>query len=661
MADQAEIGSGEALTQDGRLLGVTTPLGKDVLLLQEVAGDESLSELFSFHLLMMSKNQDIQPEQLVGKAVDVRINQLNGGQRWINGYVSRMWAGGLNERDLREYRAEIVPWLWLLTRTTDCKIFQNKSPLDVIEQVFKDNGFTDFETTMVSDRGPTLEYIVQYRETAYNFVARWLEELGIFYCFRHQQGKHTLVLADKNSACKAVAEGQVNFRRHDPNEIASWVHDYSFRSGKTTQTDYNFETPSSSLLTTTTTTVKLPDLSNYELFDYPGRYTKKNYGDQLTRRRIEDEEATYHSVSGASQNASFFAGGKFTVTDHEIASEKGKDYVLHRVKHFARVTNYWSTPTGTKEDSYTNTFIAVPFDTVFRPQRVTPRPFVHGPQTAVVVGPSGEKIYPDKYGRVKVQFFWDRVGQKDENSSCWIRVSQNWAGKNWGGLWIPHIGHEVIVSFLEGDPDRPLITGRVYHAENMQVIKLPDDKTQSGLQDNAGNYFIWESKEGSEDIRLNAVKDQNFTVKNDYNETVKEGNRTIKIQKGTHTETIEGDTSITINTGNSSFTVNTGKHTETIKDNTSVTVQTGSYSHEVSANTATRSSLQTFTCKSEAADVQISAATQIVLSVGANSITISQSGISISGMMISETADTTFSMSGDAEVSITGGMVMINS
>jgi type VI secretion system secreted protein VgrG len=264
--------------------------------------------------------------------------------------------------------------------------------------------------------------------------------------------------------------------------------------------------------------LKLRNADAFERFDYPGLYTDKSLGTKLTRTLMEAEEAAYHAVLGASNYPCLDTGGKFTLASHPCEKESTA-YVIRRVRHEATNSSYLDQ--GSDPSRYDNTFEAIPNDVQYRPLRVTERPFVHGPQTAIVVGSPGEKIFTDKHGRVRVQFHWDRYGKHDDKSSCWIRVSNSWGGRGWGAVNLPHVGHEVVVSFLEGDPDRPLVTGRVYNGENMTAMGMPDNKTQSAMRDHSGNEIVMEGKSGSQDIRVHAVKDMHVTVDNNREMHVK--------------------------------------------------------------------------------------------------------------------------------------------
>jgi type VI secretion system secreted protein VgrG len=540
-----------ATTQERHLLSLATPLGDNVLVLSSFTGEETMSRLFTYQLRMWSENEDIAPEDIVGQNVTWAATPYAKGSpqdpRYFNGYVSRFAAGGHDASKTRTYRMEVVPWLWFLTRTANCRMFQNKTVKEIIKIVFDDAGFTDYKLDGIKGKHPTHEYCVQYRETAFNFVSRLMEQEGIFYFFRHEDGKHTLILADQAGAYYDCKENQVIYRAGSSvvNRIDSWEHHYEFRSGKWVQTDYNFETPKTSLLSEPAlTVVPVPNAEDYELFDYPGEYTVPGDGKNLTELRMGEEEQSYDSVHASSECRSFSPGGKFTVKEHEIESEQGKSYVITSVKHMATETGHEG---STAPSEYHNSFTCIPASKVFHPARLTPKPFVQGPQPAVVVGPKGQEIYTDKYGRIKVLFFWDREHQKkrDENSSCWIRVAQVWAGKRWGASFWPRIGQEVIVGFLEGDPDRPLVIGSVYNADQMPPYlsdgkdPAPDEKHKndnkvSGIKSNTTpggkgyNELRFDDTQGKEQVFVHAEHNMDVRVKNDSMERVI-GNRHLVV------------------------------------------------------------------------------------------------------------------------------------
>ncbi len=518
-----------ALQQKTRMMGLKSPLGDDVLLLTAFSGREEMSRLFTFELDMISDKNDIAAKDIVGKNVTFSTKMADGSPRHFNGFVNRFQAGDEDDNKRRNYRAEVVPWLWFLTLTTDCRIFQNKKVPEIIEQIFNDLGFTDFQM-QVKGSHPKRDYCVQYRESDFSFVSRLMEEEGIFYFFKHEDGKHTLVISDHKGAYQDCVEKEVDYPRDFGSRaiedyITAWEHRWEFRTGKIAQTDYNFETPSTKLMTTEKTVVTLPGMDKYEAYDFPGGYGTTGDGNPLAKTRMEESETGHDVVHGGSFCKSFTLGGKFKIKQHRSSSEVGKSYVITSVVHSARETVAYETGNEV-EGHYDNHFTCIPDSVSFRPARLTEEPFVQGPQTAVVVGPGGEEIYTDKYGRVKVQFFWDREGKKDENSSCWMRVSQVHAGKSFGGIDIPRIGEEVIVSFLEGDPDLPIITGRVYHAENMPPYGLPAAKVISGMKSNStkggGGYneYILDDTKGNELIREHGQFDKDSTIEHDLREHV---------------------------------------------------------------------------------------------------------------------------------------------
>src|SRR5215469_7563118 len=528
-------------TREIRLLAIDTPLGKDKLVLTELSGEEEISQPFLFTATMRSEDPDIKPESLIGAKVTMWIKRETAEPVPISGMVRSLSLASVDVRGFREYHAEIVPWLWFLSCTTDSRIFQNLSFPKIIETIFGEYGFTDYDKSGLTGSYQPLDFCVQYRETALAFISRWMEELGIFYFFRHEANRHVMVLADQNRAFKPVVEKDALFGDHSGSNISHWRHSYQFRSGKYAHKDFAFKTPSQDLTTKELSVLKLQRASAFELYDYPGGYTQKGDGQQLTRVRMEEHEASYHTVTGASICASFFAGGKFTMTRHHVQAEEKQEYVLQRVVH--RASDYTYVTANMGPPSYDNSFEAFPSATKFRAASRTRWPVVQGPQTATVVGPG--IIHTDKYGRVKLQFHWDRRGKKDDKSSCWVRVSQNWAGKGWGGVFIPHVGQEVVVSFLEGDPDMPLVTGRVYNGENGKAIGLPANKTQSAIQDHSGNHLLMEGKGGAQEVRLHAVKDMHHTVVNDRTKTV--GNDETTKVGGHRTETVTKNETISIN------------------------------------------------------------------------------------------------------------------
>jgi type VI secretion system secreted protein VgrG len=568
------------LTQADRLIGIATPLGDDVLLLQSFAGNESISQLFHFEAELVSEDPSIAFDRLVGKAVSIRIAMWDGEERFLHGHVSRFTQSSQDSR-FTYYRAQIVPWLWFLTRTADCRIFQNMSVPDIMSKIFSDLGFSDFRLDLEGTYDP-LDYCVQYRETDFNFVSRLMEQYGIFYFFEHEKTKHTLVLGDSPSANKpCAAQSSARYAPSSgalPTEdlITACQVDQELRPGKYALTDYNFETPSTSLAASVASVVEVGGNERFEVYDYPGEYEKKGQGDGLVKLRIQEEEATNFVLSGSSTCRAFTSGHRFDLHEH-YRRDLNQAYALINIQHSASAGAYYSSDgASTEGETYSNTFTASPHSFPYRAPRRTPKPVVQGTQTAVVVGPSGEEIYTDKYGRVKVQFHWDREGKHNEHSSCWIRVSQPWAGKNWGSVSLPRIGQEVIVDFLEGDPDHPIITGRVYNAEQMPPYALPANQTQSGTKSRSSkgggaanfNEIRMEDKKGSEELYIHAEKDENHIVENDQSLSVGR-DKTSKIDRDMTTK-VARDKSELVERNRTIQVV--GNHTEEIDSNMTVTV-----------------------------------------------------------------------------------------
>ncbi len=692
--------------QDTRLLSLTTPLGPDVLLVRGFSGREELSRLFRFQLDLLSENETIAAKDIVGKAVTLTVSHTDQAPRYFNGVVNRFVAAGASSRGFRAYRAEVVPWLWFLTRTADCRIFQKKTVPEIIEQIFGDLGYTDYKPDL-SATYEKWEYCVQYRETDFNFVSRLMEHEGIFYYFKHENGKHTMMLCDAKKCYQDCAEKEVLYSggSQAANHISLWEHQYEFRSGKWAMTDYNFETPSTSLMVNTSTLVKLPGNDKFEIYDYPGEYEIKSQGTNEVKVRMEEEEVGYDVVTGASQCCTFSPGYKFTLKEHDIDAENA-EYLLVGVHHSATDTSY--TDGGPSE--YSNSFSCIPQSVLFRPARQTPKPIVQGPHTAVVVGPKGEEIYTDKYGRVKVQFFWDREGKKDENTSCWVRVGTPWAGKQWGMIHIPRIGQEVIVAFQEGDPDLPIIVGSVYNAEQMPPFALPDNKTQSGMRsrstlkgaDTEFNELRFEDKKGSEDIYFHAEKDfhrvvennddlkvgssdskhcpegsQTISVWKDRTTTIETGNETLTVKKGNRTTTIEkGDDTHDVKTGKRTVTVQADDTHEVKQGNHTVTIDQGNDTHQIKmgnrevkidmGNDTLTISMGNQTTKLNLGASSTEAMQSITLKVGQNSIVIDQTGVTIKGLMVTvegqiqtQVKGVMTTINGSAMLQLSGGVIMV--
>jgi type VI secretion system secreted protein VgrG len=571
-----------AYTQENRLIALETPLGKDELILTAFRGAEGISRLFSFELVAMSHNRKIAFEEIVGKGVTISVKLADGAARYFHGIVSRFSQTGAGIRQdkevhLAEYRLTVVPWFWLLGLTENSKIFQDKSVPDIVEEVFGKRGFTDYVLRLhgsYDKRG----YCVQYRESDFQFASRLLEDEGIHYFFEHEKGKHTLVLADdpaENKPCplqKTARYAEGGGGRADEDRIQEFQKNMEVMPTAVALNDYNFEVPNGNLKVDLPTGKKTTE-RDCEIYDYPGGYDKRPAGDRLVNIRMQEEEARISVCTGVSDCRAFTSGQRFEIKEHYRADLTDKQFVLTQIVHDAMQKLAGSGQTG-EEAKYRNQFACIPFDVPFRPIRGTPRPFVRGTQTAVVTGPSGEEIHTDEHGRIKVLFHWDRLGKKDDKSSCWIRVAQVWAGPGWGGVFIPRIGQEVIVDFLEGDPDRPIVIGAVYNGANAPPYSLPGEKTRSTVKSESTiggggfNELRFEDKKGSEEIFLHGQKDWTIAILNDKNQTVGHdetldvGNNRTKTVGVNQKETIGVNKTISVG----------ANHTETIGANMSLSV-----------------------------------------------------------------------------------------
>ncbi len=518
-----------AQIQTTRPFEIITPLGEDVLLFHRMTATEELGHLFQFEIELLSKDPNIKFEKLLGQNVTIRLNLPDDKTRYFNGFVSRFSQEDIFE-DFNVYHMTVHPWLWFLTRTADCRIYQDKKVPDIIKEVFRDHGFTDFEEAL-SGTYRTWEYCVQYRETDFNFVSRLMEQEGIYYYFKHEKNKHTLVFADSVSSHEAFP-GYEKLRYYPEDEnfprekdhIYHWSISQEVQPGVYALNDFDFKRPKANLLVKSAVKREYAR-STMEIFDYPGEYIQSNEGEAYARDRIQELQVDYERLMGHSNARGLSVGHLFELKEHP-REDQNREYLVVSATHEMASDDYASGSSTGEGDVYSCSFTVLSSKQPYRSPRTTPKPMIRGPQTAVVVGSSGEEIFTDKYGRVKIQFHWDRYGKYDENSSCWVRVSHSWAGKKWGSIAIPRIGQEVIVEFLEGDPDRPIITGRVYNNVNMPPYKLPDEKTKSTIKTNSSkggkgfNEIRFEDAKDKEEIFIHGEKDLNMRVKNDRKEWI---------------------------------------------------------------------------------------------------------------------------------------------
>jgi type VI secretion system secreted protein VgrG len=549
-----------------RVMEIVTPLGEDVLLFHSMNAREEMNRLFEYHVDLLSAKDDINLDEILGKNVTIKLALPQDETRFFNGYVTRFSQGGTLGR-FRRYHATVRPWLWFLTRTTDCRIFQDQTVPDILKAVFADHAAAEFKFELTSTYRKRT-YCVQYRETDLNFISRLMEEEGIGWYFRHTEGHNTLVLTDSTSMHAAVPGyetlsfiSDLEQVRPELEHIRGWDFSREIQPGVYVHDDYDLERPSVELRTSRSLPRNYTP-SDYEVFDYPGLYQQKADGEHYAAVRIDELGSQFELAQGKTNARGLAVGFLLKLEEHPRA-DQNREYLVVSAACDLLFENYESLP-DPRPTNYSCAFLAMPASQQFRPRRRTRKPFVQGPQTAFVVGPAGEEIFTDELGRVRVQFHWDRRGKNDQHSSCWIRVSQYWAGKGWGSIHIPRIGHEVIVDFLEGDPDQPIVVGRVYNGTNVPPYSLPDNKTQSGVKSRSSlqgtpdnfNEIRFEDKKGEEEINVHAERnlstsveadesrsvghdrsttidhDDVLTVKHDRKIIVKEGNETHVIEKG---------------------------------------------------------------------------------------------------------------------------------
>ncbi len=691
-------------TQDGRFMAITTPLGKDVLLLDTFSGTEAISQLFRFQLGMYAEAQSkVAFEKLLGQKVTVTLQGDPG--RYFNGIVSRLSQGqrvkGLEQRaTLIRFEAEMVPQLWLLTKNVQSRIFQQKSVPDILKQVLKG---LDLSCEIQGTFAPR-DYCVQYRESDFDFASRLMEEEGIYYFFKHTSSGHQLVLANTPQSHPAVdypsaiKYEEIGGGVRPDERISGWVKSQEIRTAKQTLRDHCFELPGDNLeaaepitesvqVGTVSHKFKTGANTSLENYDFPGRYAQRFDGvdpggsDQAgnlqkifqdNKRtagiRIQEEATPGLVIEAQSDCRLLTAGRKFALSGHFDADGS---YVITDVEHTASIEGAYA-PATKKSTVYSNTFHCIPAALPYRPAWQTPKARVDGTQTAVVVGPQGEEIFTDKYGRVKVQFFWDRQGQKNANSSCWVRVGTLWAGKQWGMVHIPRIGQEVIVAFEEGDPDQPIVVGSVYNADQMPPYALPTNKTQSGIKSRSSlrggadnfNELRFEDKKGSEEIYFHAEKDFNRVVEN--NDTLKVGSS--KADDGSQTIEIWKDRTETVKTGNEKVTIEQGNRDVIVKmGNDTHKVQQGNREVQIDMGNDTLTiKMGNQTTKLNLGASSTEAMQSIELKVGQSSIKVDQTGVTIQGMMISiqgqiqtQVQGTMTQVSGSAMLQLSGGVLMI--
>jgi type VI secretion system secreted protein VgrG len=673
----------------------------DKLVVQSMAGEEELGRLFTFELQLLSHDTELHFDKIVGTNATVIVD-TEIGERCFNGIITEFSYAG-NTKKIAHYHAVLRPWLWFLSQKADSCIYQEMTVPDIIKKVFKNAGMADF-TVSTSGQYRIWDYCVQYRESDFDFVSRLMEQEGIFYYFEHEESKHNLVMADDSTTSPgSITPGGITIPYNPPagdkmmmtDHLDHWTTTQSIQPNQYGLKDFDFTKSKTDLTAKNQQSSKHSSpVAKLNIYDYPGEYSVRSDGENYAKIRLQELRCKHERVRGSGPCRYLSPGNSFQLEDYPRA-DQNKQYTVISISHQVNAPDYFSGDGGGGE-LYRCVIEAIDKLEFFRTERLTPKPIVRGPQTAIVVGPSGEEIHTDEHGhgRVKVQFHWDRVGELDADSSCFIRVSQLWAGKNWGAMHIPRIGQEVIVSFMEGDPDRPIITGRVYNDECKPPYDLPANKTVSGIksrstpdgsEDNR-NELSFEDKSGEEKVFLHAEKDFEGIVKNTryvdilgeedgspektiealniigQRETYMEGNDLLILKEGGIGRKIE------IKKGGYDLKVDQKAYTAEICKDITTTSGTGDITTTAdSGNITTQAAMGNITTKADLGKITIDAMQEILLKVGASSIKIDNMGVTIKGPMIFIEADgmldakgSVTMIDGSGMTSITGGVVMIN-
>ena len=588
-----------APSQQGRIAEIVTPAGRDKFVLVHLDAEEGLDRLFEYRVEALCEDPNYDFDKLLGRNAHIRFRSYDDVDRYYNGIVvDAQWAGA--RQDLHAYRLTLRPWLWLLGRRSDCRIFKDKTVLDIVEDVFKGGGFSDFDIKANRGDYDKIEYCVQYRESDLNFVNRLLEEWGLYTFYEHSASKHLLILADSRSCHRPVegGNGAIPFiplterDRREREHISAWRADRRFRTGTFATNDFDYMKPTANLKADSSSSERY-EKATLEAYDFPGRYTERDLGKKRAKVQLEAEQAPDHRRSATGDAASLYPGGLVTIRNHP--SDDGQ-YLVVSARHVISPEAYRSGSGAGAGELYHGTYELQPVDRPYRAPLITPRPRVQGPQTALVTarkGKEGEEIDVDEEGRIFVQFHWNR--DKDRISRP-VRVAQMWSGKSWGFQVIPRVGQEVVVQFLEGDPDHPLVVGTVYNKEYPYPFKLPGEKTVSGMKSDSTkghggyNQLTFDDKKSSEKIDVRAEKDLDAVVRHAETREV-----------GVAFETPSGKPSRTtvIKNGDDSFKV-----------------ESGNWKNDV------------------AQEVHIKAGTKVVIECGASKITMDPASITIEAGMI---------------------------
>lgn len=679
-------------SQKNRIATVTTPLGSDVLLFYRMTGTEQLGQLFDYEIELLSKKNDIDMSGILGCGMTVKLELDDGKYRYFNGIVAK-FSQLESMGDLVVYKAVLRPKLWLLTLSANCRIFQGKTVPDIVKQVLRDHGLSDF-IDCLSGSYRSRDYCVQYRESDFNFISRLLEEEGIHYFFQHGNDNHKITFCDSISGHDKVAAipyfpPSDSYRPTIP-YLREWTLTQEIQSGAYELNDYNFEKSRTQLTARSSIPANHAEAKK-EVYDYPGEYTETADGDHYAKSRMEQLRSQFENATTRGTARELAVGNLFALTGYP-RTDQNREYLVIASSLQIQSNEFASLGLVDGVEPFQCTWKVMPSQYSYRPPLLSRKPVVQGSQTAMVVGKSGEEIWTDKYGRVKVQFHWDRLGKKNETSSCWVRVSQIWAGQQWGAIHIPRIGQEVIVDFLEGDPDQPIVTGRVYNDAQMPPYALPGNQTQSGIKSRSSkgggasnfNEIRFEDKKDSEQLYIHAEKDMERQVEN--NDTQKIGfdkknpgdqtidiynHRTVTLDQGNETLTVKTGNRLTdIKKGNETLNVDMGNRTTDIKmGNESLSVGQGNRKTEIKmGNDDLKLGLGNISTKCDLGKMTYEAMQSIELKVGKSSVLVDQTGVTIKGMMIKIEGDLTADFKGklattvasDVMLTVKGAITMIN-
>ncbi len=511
-----------AYSQSGRMMAVETKLGPDVLLLHHLEIDERVNALFEIQAAVKAQRDDLQAGDLIGSSVDFRVKLKDGGERWWNGFVTQMHEGSLTTRGTRSYAMTVRPRLWLLSQRSDCRIHLSTTTEQIIETLLSEHGITDYKIR-ITQKLVSRDYSVQWNETDLDYLRRRLEQDGIAFWVDQAKGKHTLIFGDHYSSYDRAPEEEVRYAEGSAamDNINTWRRSFAFTPGKRAAKDWNWlamQAPGFDQ----TSFAQVPGNAAHELYEYPGRFDDSTSAEQATKMRIQATESGFETVEAASTVRTLGPGQTFTPIDVAKPDNKFAKQVVTAIRHVATDPTY---ETGGEVPSYDNTFTVIPATTIATPHRYTRRPRINGQQIALIAGPQGEEIFTNQYGQVKVWFPWDRRARKDGTDTIWIRVGQPWAGTTWGHQVIPRCGMECLVSYQEGDPDRPFIMALVPDPSNPTPYPLPDNKTRMTFRSNSYkstgfNEMTFEDKTSGENMFFHAQKDHTTKIENNQTNSV---------------------------------------------------------------------------------------------------------------------------------------------